>query len=64
MFPHKSAAKLLQKNGMYKKTTRKSDYACIKSPYRGVLLSFAQFSERNFGGIAIGKAASEVTFHF
>ena len=25
---------------------------------------FAQFSERNFGEIAVGKAASEVTFRF
>ena len=32
--------------------------------FLAIYLEFAQFSERNFGGIAIGKAASEVTTNF
>jgi len=50
---------------MYKKNTRKNDYARIKSCFRVFLLSFARSGERSFGGIAAGKAASEgTTIHF
>ncbi len=30
--------------------------------FLAIYLEFATFSERNFGGIAVGKAASEVTY--
>lgn len=32
--------------------------------FLAIYLEFATFSERNFGGIAVGKAASEVTTNF
>lgn len=30
--------------------------------FLAIYLEFATFSERNFGGIAVGKAASEITY--
>ena len=32
--------------------------------FLAIYLEFATFSERNFGGIAVGKAASEITTNF
>ena len=48
----KSAAKLLQKNGIRKILDEKNKYACIFLIFSVKRLLFAKLCERNFGGIA------------
>ena len=49
---------------MCKFLTKKNKYTCIFYCFWEKRLPFAQLCERNFGGIAVGKAASEVTTFF